>query len=193
MLLSSGIFDKLSTADKNKAMDAVTDSGLTLEFVASFGIYRNPERIRERLLEGKDVSVELEFNDINISEEDRELVRRIQPILAEIQNITPDYPWLPEKKFPNINVSKTMVTRGHHKLSTARLKKYWTALSLYWYNGSKGPTPLLGTVRIKDGWHTITRNVEVNQAGNIVIGCQTISRAELEYVAREKGWEPVTV
>lgn len=160
-----------------------------IEFVPDFNQLQNKTRIREALLAGADVSRELEFNGIELTEEDRAAMKAVIPILQKIAGMGPSYPWLPEEHFANFTFSEDRIQRGlnnDHKISRLSAKKIWDAGSLYW-SGGKKPSQ----IRAKSGgYYTDSRYATFRENG-VDIGCQSLTRAEVEFVARNYGWDPV--
>jgi hypothetical protein len=163
--------------------------GLPILFVPNFVALSDKRAIREKLLSGQDVTTELEFNGINLTDDDRVALKAVLPVLEKIGAIGPSYPWAPEAAealVSNLKLESNKVRRAGHVLGKMSCNFIWKKASHYW---SGGPKPGVHGTRT-DGYSYNNRDVTY-RPDEVVIGCQTISRAEVEYIARHFGWEPV--
>lgn len=164
--------------------------GLPIEFVADFFSLSNRKVIREALLQGKDVSRELEFNGVVLSPEELSAIDLVKPILEKIEGIGPSYPWLEPLEFPSILLPASgtgKITRGGHTVSVATAKRIWQKASKFWSSQSE-TTPTRHEIKANSSYYSSTRVIYVRDA--VKVGCQTIPRAEVEFIARKMGWEP---
>ena len=194
----SSLFKKLSNVflinstafagvSPTKQTEVLTGSeGLPVLFVPDFANLSNRKNIRDKLLAGVDVSMELEFNGVSLSEEELRCLSLVRPILEKIGGIGPKYPWLPAAEFANIKIGANKIERSGHTIGKATAKKLWERASSYWA-GSKKPVSI-GVPT--DGYSYNNRTAEF-YSDRVVIGCQTITRAEVEYIARTCEWDPV--
>jgi hypothetical protein len=180
-LISSSAFAKLSAATQTKTLGEA--NGLPIEFVPDFVALSNRHAIRDALLAGKDVSRELEFNEIVLDETELTALKSIMPILTKINGIGPVYPWLPSSQFDG-DCGTVHITRNGYKITVARAKAIWLKASKFW-SGGKRPSE-----HYTDA-HTSSYNKTTYYADYVKIGCQSVPRTDLEALARHYNWDPV--
>jgi hypothetical protein len=94
---------------------------------------------------------------------------------------------LPTKDFSStIECGKDRIKRSGHFVGKAVAKRIWEKASKFW---SGGPAPASNDVAT-DGYGYGNRRASYSREA-VTIGCQTISRAEVEYIARFYSFEPV--
>jgi len=180
MVIDSEVFAKQAPKTQTDLMQRLDGRGVL--FVPSFSAFSNKRNIREKLLSGEDVSLALEFNEITLTDDEREALAGVIPVLAKIGSIGPSYPWLPEHEFSGIKFHPSNISRAEHSISNAAAKAIWMKASRYW---SGGPTP--GQHQHNSTWNARPVSYHPDE---VRIGCQTISRAEIEFIARTKDWDP---
>lgn len=182
-LINTALFDPLSTAAKTKLLSGA--SGLPVEFLPNFVELKSARRLTDALLAGKDISRQLEFNGIELTAEERETVRAIGPVLAKINAIAPSYPWLSDARTYDtpIKVRGKSIDRGGYTMTKIKAKRIWEAASKFW---SGGPVP--SRLRHRHHWEDKTISFTDTE---VKIGCQHISRSDIEKLAKEMNWEPV--
>jgi hypothetical protein len=156
--------------------------GLPILFVPNFTELSNKRRLRERLLAGEDVKMELEFNGLELTDEDRRALDAVRPVLERIVGLATAYPWLPAAVCSGFTFTQTHIRRNDYKLHVTMAKKIWGKASKYW---TGGPQP--DSHRKDSQWNS--KDVYY-RSDHITIGCQNIPRVEVEFVARHYGWEP---
>ncbi len=160
---------------------------LPIKFVANFRALQDKRRIREALLAGQNVDVELEFNGLTLTEEEKAAMVAIRPVLEKIGNLGPVYPWLPEADCSHMFIIKpNNIRREGYTMTKGKAQAYFETASTFW---SGGPQPKNGTHSVRDGYYSTNKTVSYHPEA-IKIGCQTISRSEVEWLARHLGWEP---
>jgi hypothetical protein len=184
-LISSSVFAKAAPAQQTEVLSQ--SNGLPVVFVPSFYELQNPSSIRSKLLKGEDVSLEFEFNNITLSDEDQRGLKLIQPLLEKIASIGPDYPWLAPVDHKNITFTDETIVRNGYSITKEAAERVWKKASKVWATG-KGVSD---SVQINTGGQFGSRWVSVTKA-QCTIGCQTLKRSEIEFVARQLGWAPVT-
>jgi hypothetical protein len=166
------------------------NSGLPVLFVASFSELSNRKLIRDKLLRGDDVSRELEFNGIELSDEERRVLALVTPILEKIGAIGPKYPWLPEKDFSHEILfvkhgGSDRIKRSGNYIGKSTASRIWNKAAPFWAGMTAKPARHDVPT---NGASYNNRDVNYNDDG-VVIGCQTVARAEVEFIARHYGWE----
>ena len=159
-----------------------------VKFVSNFAQIRDIKKLRDNLLAGKDVELELEFNGIVLDEADRATLRAFMPILAKIGAHVPAYPWLNfSEEFNHITLANNgkKISRNGHSIGLKAAKAMWDKASKYWAGLSKKP----GQYTVGSNYYNSGYSVAITDT-TIAIGCQTIPRAEVEYIARWQNWEP---
>lgn len=164
--------------------------GLPILFVPTFVALSDKRMLRDKLLSGVDVSMDLEFNGIELTEEERAALKAVLPVLEKIGAIGPAYPWLPETDFSDaikFELNNSRIRRAGHSLKRTAAEAVWKRASKKW-SGAPGAIPTHRVPADGSDWS----NKDVNyRSDSVTIGCQTISRAEVEYIARHYGWDPV--
>lgn len=181
-LINSAAFSKASPAEQTAAL--TQNTGLPVLFVPSFASFSSARTIRDKLLSGVDVSTELEFNGIVLTDAEQRAVREFLPVLTKIGALKSGYPWVEE-----INISATIhcgvaaVHRGDYQVGIKTAENIWKRASKFWGGGSKAIPHSISAGSYSS--RTVTYSND-----DVKIGCQTVTRGELEAVAREYGWEP---
>ncbi len=181
LLINSQAFGRASPTEQTEVM-ANGGAGIAVLFVPTFVQLSNRKAIRDKLLAGKDVSVELEFNGIDLSDEDRRVLALVGPVLEKISDIDSSYPWLDFDEPPTSSCGETRVSRNGYTCSVRVAKTAWEIASAYWAGGDPP-----GSFSAKISGYN--RMVEFGQ-DDIVFGCQRVTRGEAEAIARHYGWEP---
>lgn len=184
MLVNSEEFAKAGPLKQTKTLKEA--GGLPIEFVENFHDLANRRIIRDKLLSGEDISRELEFNNVVLTPEEVAAFAAITPVLKKIEEIGPQYDWLPKAGIDiTVTVSGSKVCKAHHFVSKAIAKGIWDKASRFWSGGDK---PNSHYVRANGSY---SANHQVLYAReSVAVGCQRITRAELEHVARLLKWEP---
>lgn len=165
-------------------------NGKPVKFVANFLELANLRKLRDNLLLGKDVSIELEFNKIDLTSEDFSVIDAFRPVLAKIMATVPTYPWLPEETFPNISVQRKpngepkRIQRNNHDIGIETAKNIWNKASAFWAGGAKP-----NNHQVMKSYYGSGHRVGYSE-NSVSVGCQTITRAEVEHIARLMNWEP---
>jgi hypothetical protein len=89
VVINSAEFGKLKPAGQTQAL--ATAGQLPIVFVDSFSSLYNTADLARKLLTGEDVSMELEFNDIVLSEEEQNAIVSVRPVLDRIKSTLPPY------------------------------------------------------------------------------------------------------
>lgn len=188
LLINTAEFAKAAPTTQTKTIAAA--DGLPVEFVADFLDLGNKRIIRDKLLSGKDVSRELEFNGVKLDAEELQALDLIKPVLAKIEAIGPSYPWLPvvdhSATIKFTGTDKRTINRNGHTLSRSVAEMIWKKASRFWSGGGR---PASYDVRT-DGYGYANKTASFT-ATHVSIGCQTIERSEVEFIARHYGFEPV--
>lgn len=184
-LVSASAFANLSAAKQTSTLAEA--EGLPIEFLPDFVALTSRNVIRDKLLKGQDVSRELEFNSVTLDAEELRALALVKPVLEKIEAIGPKYPWLPpvdhsdKFTFPSNTVRRTS---GHY-VSLLMARGMWKAASCYWAGGEK---PKSREVKANGSYYS-NNTFSVSMDG-IKIGCQSIPRIEVEWLARHFDWEP---
>jgi hypothetical protein len=191
LLVNSTEFAKAAPAKQTEILAGA--GGKPIVFVESFGALRNKGTIINRLLLGEDVGMELEFNEIELTDDERNALKAVQPVIERIRGSKGAYPWLERSEDDNNEFERSIkfkdrygdtnyVHRNGYDMSNKQAKKVWDTASKYWASGDK-PAPYNGNFA---GY----RKMVTFDTDSVTIGCQTIARAEIEWIAEQKGWEP---
>lgn len=159
--------------------------GLPVIFVSSFNDFSNRKKIRDGLLSGVDVSLNLEFIGVTLTEEEARVFSLVQPILEKLGK--PSGVWLEgtEKLPRGIEIANGLVKRNGYYISTSVFESLWRKASRYWYNLDNAEDGK--RVRKPDSDYVSTSNhsrYTTFGRDKIDISCQSISRLEVEAVAR---------
>ncbi len=186
MLVDTNTFSKLSLKERNLVMKQGV--GKVVVFVDTFMSFYSSEAILNRMAQGKDITLDLNFHGITITDEEKSVIRGISNLMRRIkEEIKVNYPWetLTEsdhRRIKDIKLNKTNIRRGEYSIGNKLAEKVWNRASRYWAGYTQNPPSFRSPV---SGYYNKEIMVEQN---SVKIGCQTITRAEVEYVARERGW-----
>jgi hypothetical protein len=193
LLVSSAAFAKLTPAKQTEVL--ATSSGLPLIFVDDFAALRNKKKLIERLLKGEDVNMELEFNEIELTDDEKKALEGIRPVLERLRGAIGTYEWqIEESEAADYLRSKSWRLNGQntsirsptgYELGKPSCRKVWNEASKVWGNPEEAATQV--EVRTVNGYDRAKLTVNKN---GIQLGCQTVSRKEVEAVALYYGFEP---
>lgn len=82
-VISSATFAKQTPVKQTEILALV--SGKPVAFVDSFTKLSNTKKLAERLLAGEDVSMELEFNSITLSDDEKDGLTKVRPLLERLR------------------------------------------------------------------------------------------------------------
>lgn len=200
-VLDDRAFTALSISDKTQVMSELPAPFL---YVESFSQLSNLGTIKKKLFDGKDVSLELAYNGIDLPSEFSSVRQRyldvLAPVLAQIEGLRPIYPFaeIPEDRTV-VKVSGEWAVRASYKVKITLLKKIWGRVSPRWAKHWSDANIKIDGKR--KAWSSLEHTYEdgsaidnnssryVEYAANsIAIGCQNISRYELEQFALSQGW-----
>lgn len=177
-LIANDVFAAFTPEDKTKIL--ALNEGKTIEFIDSFYDMQDSVYIRERLLAGYDISRELEFNNIVMTEAETAAVKVLSGLLKKIAALPVQYPWLPAQTFSSFKTTPTHIERQGRKISHKTAKTLWNNASKLWFEKTEVSTD----VGYISNYDTYVKPDEIR------IGCQHIPRAEVEAMARQLKWEP---
>ena len=208
-VIDNAAFNAMSISDKTKTLGKLNPPFL---YVENFGQLCDLNRIKKKMLLGEDVTLELQFNGLDVPT-DLAFVRQrymdtIAPVLATLAGMRPVYPF---DNIPNdrskITVDETFARRGSHKVKITMLLKIWKKMAPKWAKhwddknvNANGKRRRFSSVEydyesgdaIGDSSNS-SRHINY-YANRVEIGCQTIHRYELEQFALTMGWDfPATV
>lgn len=188
-LINSAVFAKSTPAVQTSTFADAAKAGKPVEVVADFMTLQNANAIRDSLLAGKDVSRELEFNAIKLTDADKTALSAVGPILAKIAGVGPAYPWA-EGTPTRMTFTDQRITRGGHWISVTAAKALWMRASRYWSNPSlSARAPTEQSIARYDTSESCTKYCTFRR-DRLNIGCQSISRVDVEAIAKHYGWAP---
>ena len=186
-VISSATFAKQNATKQTEILALA--SGKSVLFVDNFTKLADTRRLAERLLAGEDVVMELEFNSITLSDDERTAINAVRPVLEKLNALKGSgYDWLPDAELDaavaRMRLRETSITRNGHDVTKTQAKRVWDKVAP-WYAGGPKPTNFRPTL---DGY---TRDITFNANDMTMnIGCQTcITRAEVEAIARHFKFE----
>jgi hypothetical protein len=191
LLISTSEFAKLTPA-KQTVLIASTAGAKPVIFVENFSGMRDKKSLTDRLLKGEDVSMELEFNEIEITADDKKALEAVKPILAKIDALGHSYTWQytgtkeDAQKHLESNgwgfYSDHVRNPGGYQMTMQQAKKIWDAASVEWLTGEKTKSFSL----------TVDHYArKIGVSGNAIsIGCQRHTRTTVEAIAKYYGWAP---
>jgi hypothetical protein len=188
-LISSRAFAAASPTQQTEVLTQT--GGLPVVFVPSFHELQNSAAIRDKLLKGEDVSLELEFNEIVVNEEELRGLRLVSSLLEKLAKIGPNYPWLaPVDHSKTISFHPGVISRNGYNITEEAALSVWKKASKIWGNLAANRKRVLAdnaesmnTGQHGNRWVTVTKS-------QVVVGCQTLKRSEIEFVAAHYNWKP---
>lgn len=186
-IIDSSVFTKL-TAEKQTEVLGMNKTGKPVIFVPSFATLANKKRLIEKLVKNENCSIELAFNEIVLSEVDKTALMVFGELIDRIKDTNISYEWLPDNNEGGLlGFNQTSISRRGYRISLKGAEKIWNAASLYWHEKDFIKPKSLRSMSV-DGY---SRSPQIHE-NSVVIGCQTITRAEIEYIAKHFAWKPVT-
>jgi len=201
-VLDDKAFSSLSIADKTKVMSEIIPPFL---YVETFSSLSDLKVLKQKLLNGEDCSIELAYNGLtapaDLSRVRNLYLETVAPVLAAIEAIKPVYPFAEYKTLPKVTTDGTYAIRDSHRIKLTTLQKVWKRASPLWAkhwldtnldkNGNRKNWRSPESVYINGSDiapSAAGRYFEI-KSGHVSIGCQTITRQELEQFALSQGWE----
>ena len=187
-IISSLLFGKLAANKQTEIIAQAQAAGKPFVFVDSFGKLSDTRKLAERLLAGDDMTMELEFNNIKLSDDERDGLAKVKPLLERLKALKPTkYPWLSDADIEaagrNFNINNRRSDDIYHcgggeYISKGQAKRIWNAYKPFIMEGTKPNTRM----SLRFGY--TNRTVTFNDDQTVKVGCQVVSRADVEYVAR---------
>jgi hypothetical protein len=193
LLVSSTDFAKLTPAKQTEVLASA--AGKPIVFVDSFVALRNKRNLVARLVNGEDVTTELEFNELTLTDEEKAVLVALRPILERIRGAAGKYPWIVRTEGQEnscksqisftTQYGRNIIRRGGYSMTEKQAKRIWEVASALWCGAKTTPERVTGEY---EGY----RKAVVFKDTYIEVGCQNINRHEVEYIAEHFGWEPNT-
>lgn len=184
-LINSAAFSKATVPQQTETL--MKTEGKPVVFVENFVKFSDRRALRDGLLAGKDVSTELEFNGIDLTREEQAALVAVRPVLEKISGLKGGYPWVGGEAAA-FKVSGSSIRfnskYSNHSIGLKTAKKIWDRASAFWAGAIAAPGSHYESA---SGYSS--RLVEYSPS-HVKIGCQTISRVDVEAVALNQGWEP---
>lgn len=194
LVVSSAAFAKLGAAKQTEVLASA--NGKPIVFVDNFFALTNKKRLIDKLLAGDDVSVELEFNELDLSADELKVIKEVRPILEKIRGFKlGSYDWViptdaEERLIEGIQIGTGPSIRNAtgYTIGKKALEALWKKASVWFAGGEKA-----GSYYVNASGYNRQARFLVNANGQqyIEVGCQNISRAEIEFVAKAMNWNPV--
>lgn len=185
LIIDESAFNKLEAATRGSILTANPASAY--DFLPNFNRFKDIDGIKAKLRLGEDVSMELAFHGITpqpaLAEAYKAYLSLLEPMLDQIEALRPPYPFVPHDGKPDLEVtsSNSHVRNGSYKVTIRQAKIIWDRAASLWNSGTRPERTEVSA----DGYH---RNVTFNQ-NSIEIGCQTVSRSQVERLALKMGWD----
>ena len=202
VIVDSSVFNKLDSAGKTEAFTKFTGN---VQFRDNFLTFTNKKSISDRLMRGEDVSSELAYHGIIYPTGFVQI--REQYLLAAapiLEGLAPNPSAYPFAQTPNpapipTEYSDVRCTRGSYSIKTLTLKRIWDRVSPRWVKFWSEENQ---TAEKKKRWSSLKGEHHPGSTldggpsryvsffnNSIEIGCQTITRFELEQAALHFGWD----
>lgn len=200
-VINNAAFDNLTLVKRTEALSKA--NGKPVLFVPSFGDLSNPTRLIDSVIAGKeDALMRLEFNGIEMTAEESETVRKFTAFVDRVRNSLGElgYKYLEEgdqtfeknfsmdgnriiAKNPTGNTSKAGMTR-------ASANRLWKFASYFWHNGEHLKDLPKRISGISGAWMDSSMHKLTITEKEVRIGCTTVTRLQVELVAKKFEWEP---
>lgn len=193
ILVDNARFEKMDTASRGEAVASFMQVGGNIEFRPDLAFLTNFKAIKEKIVKGEDVSLELAFNGVSLPDTfhaaQAAYHAALTPVIAVLDALTPAYPFVdkPRTHRADVTYADTSITSGGYMVYTEDLKEVWERASKFWFAlasepSKRGPRQIYKRFRGNGSYHYGVGKTAVN------IGCQTITRYDLEQAALHYGW-----
>lgn len=182
LVIDEATFNKLDGTTRGTILAA--NPAKSYDFRPNFADLTNMRSVRTKLLSGKDVSLELKFNGIEIEPDIlTQYLTALTSITATLAGHVPKYNFAenPENN-TRLKHSPSRISNSQHTCGIKTAQAIWKKASAYWLDPSQ-PAPSHSS---SFGGYDRTAIIKPTE---IVIGCQTITRWQLEQLAVELQWE----
>ena len=182
-VISSAAFGALPPAKQTEVLAEV--QGQSLSFVPNFASLTNPHLISSKILAGEDVTTELEFNQIDLSQDELRGLSLVRPLLDKIRSKVASSLFISTSKEAaearaSTKIAKTTVSFRGVTFTMAGAVSMWKRVVLLTQTGT---VPASWQVRVNGSYYPKTARID--KEGNVTINGHKITRAQLEYFATE--------
>jgi len=193
VFVNGSVFAALSAEDKGKTASGFVKTRGVIEFLDNFSRFTDTKKIKVRLLNGEDVTQELEFNGITLDPEFKTTFEAFKKVLDPVVKAldlvgpgVPDYPFAEAKNKPLVvSDCGSYVGNGIHQIGIKVAQEIWCRASKSWAVAGKR----LPGSRYESLQGPVWRSEYVYFRKNYIeIGCQTIYRDQVEQLALKMGW-----
>jgi hypothetical protein len=201
ILVSSAAFATLTPDQQNEISRRATRAH-PLRFVENFDQFSNRNEIIAKFIKGDDVSLDLEFHGIELAQAEKAALTAVQQIINRINTPPVTAEAAPEPNaYSWVNITHTVARRaeryfndpqpgarridtayGRYPITATGAQRIWQMASALWHANTTGPTTV-PRMRVRD-------NRVVIRPTQIEVGCQSVPRSHVEWLARRMGWEP---
>jgi hypothetical protein len=191
-VISSAAFGKLPATQQTAVLAEAMSVDKPFVFVDNFRQLADLKRLAQRLIDGEDVEMELDFNKIELEDDERTGLKMVRPLFARLKEMKPTisgYEWSSDSEIKDAGNRGTYFYNmtgykdrqydptGNYSLTKAVIKKIWDAWVIFYTTGEQTMTE----IQVPSyGKAAITMDTEKG----VSIGCKTFPKAALDAVAK---------
>lgn len=185
LVLNETAFNALAAPVRSAIL--VANPAKAYDFRKDFSEILNVRAVLSRLKAGADVSAELAFHEVELPKDFAETSAKYHDLIKKVENsldaLKPAYPFVEHDDTPDLEVTGTKISNGNYKCPMPAARRIWLVAASYWAGLTK--TKPAARYIIISGVH---RDI-VFYEDRIAIGCQSISRSQVERLALELNWD----
>lgn len=185
LVLNETAFNALAAPIRSAIL--VTNPAKNYDFRKDFSEITNVHTVLSRLKAGADVSVELAFHEVELPKDFAETAAKYHDLIKKVETaldaLKPAYPFVEHDCTPDLEVTGARISNGDYKCPIVTARRIWLVAAPYW----------AGLTKIKPAARYTSINGSqrdvVFYEDRIAIGCQRISRSQVERLALELNWD----
>lgn len=187
LVLNETAFNALAAPVRSAIL--VANPAKNYDFRKDFSEITNVRVVLSRLKAGADVSAELAFHEVELPKDFAETAAKYRDLIKKVETaldaLKPAYPFVEDDGAPDLTATGTnnrYISNGSYRCPQGVAKKLWARAAAYWADYTLRPGPAYTDIS------GCSRHV-VYHENHIEIGCQTISRSQIERLALKLNWD----
>ena len=187
LVLNETAFNALAAEVRSAIL--VTNPAKNYDFRKDFSVILNVRSVLSRLKAGADVSAELAFHEVELPKDFAETSAKYHELIKKVETaldaLKPSYPFVEDDGTPDLTLfgaQNRYISNGSYKCPVGTAKKLWGRAAAYWADYTLKPSSAYSDI-CGYSRHIVYREKQIE------IGCQTISRSQIERLALQLNWD----
>lgn len=192
VIVDVGQFKKLNALQYAEAYKTITDANKPVKFIADMRDYTDEERINKNITEGKFLPEHMElYLGRPMTDAEEKSINTLAAAMATVKKLLVGDAVLYKNFAPvplnqdigaTVKFEKDQIVRNNYSASHEACRRIWTKVSRHWTNKTTG------RFLVRASMSGSTGRAVVVYDDRIEIGCQSISRWQVEQIAIRLGF-----